>query len=104
FTVLVPSYISSLSLHDALPIFLIILYLGFIPIVIYYFKVPFLQSVLSILLALTFNLTIIHLLAYNLFDMALKISNVPNDPVMIRSEEHTSELQSRFDLVCRLLL
>src|SRR5699024_11506249 len=23
---------------------------------------------------------------------------------MIRSEEHTSELQSRFDLVCRLLL
>src|SRR5699024_9274450 len=25
-------------------------------------------------------------------------------PVIIRSEEHTSELQSRFDLVCRLLL
>src|SRR5699024_11342089 len=25
-------------------------------------------------------------------------------PEMIRSEEHTSELQSRFDLVCRLLL
>src|SRR5438105_7525964 len=25
-------------------------------------------------------------------------------PVMIRSEEHTSELQSRVDLVCRLLL
>src|SRR5699024_3291880 len=25
-------------------------------------------------------------------------------PVMVRSEEHTSELQSRFDLVCRLLL
>src|SRR5207249_11137577 len=24
--------------------------------------------------------------------------------VMMRSEEHTSELQSRFDLVCRLLL
>src|SRR5699024_11909020 len=27
-----------------------------------------------------------------------------NDVVHIRSEEHTSELQSRFDLVCRLLL
>src|SRR5207249_9468497 len=28
-----------------------------------------------------------------------------SDPtVMYRSEEHTSELQSRFDLVCRLLL
>src|SRR5207249_5656308 len=25
-------------------------------------------------------------------------------PRMVRSEEHTSELQSRFDLVCRLLL
>src|SRR5699024_11740485 len=25
-------------------------------------------------------------------------------PLVIRSEEHTSELQSRFDLVCRLLL
>src|SRR5699024_11620992 len=27
-----------------------------------------------------------------------------SDPGRIRSEEHTSELQSRFDLVCRLLL
>src|SRR5207249_9554101 len=27
-----------------------------------------------------------------------------NDTVTVRSEEHTSELQSRFDLVCRLLL
>src|SRR5699024_11261713 len=26
------------------------------------------------------------------------------DPIILRSEEHTSELQSRFDLVCRLLL
>src|SRR5438067_9991635 len=25
-------------------------------------------------------------------------------PLLLRSEEHTSELQSRFDLVCRLLL
>src|SRR5699024_11243320 len=29
-------------------------------------------------------------------------SGVPN--TRVRSEEHTSELQSRFDLVCRLLL
>src|SRR5699024_12681525 len=27
-----------------------------------------------------------------------------NDHLNVRSEEHTSELQSRFDLVCRLLL
>src|SRR5438067_9141837 len=26
------------------------------------------------------------------------------DEILLRSEEHTSELQSRFDLVCRLLL
>src|SRR5207249_10280049 len=31
--------------------------------------------------------------------------HLPHDPVAARrSEEHTSELQSRFDLVCRLLL
>src|SRR5699024_12674298 len=29
---------------------------------------------------------------------------IPLDGVVLRSEEHTSELQSRFDLVCRLLL
>src|SRR5699024_11401676 len=28
----------------------------------------------------------------------------PNKRAKLRSEEHTSELQSRFDLVCRLLL
>src|SRR5699024_11903754 len=30
--------------------------------------------------------------------------NVVLMPILTRSEEHTSELQSRFDLVCRLLL
>src|SRR5437868_14015265 len=29
---------------------------------------------------------------------------LPMSPEVARSEEHTSELQSRFDLVCRLLL
>src|SRR5438067_8511366 len=28
----------------------------------------------------------------------------PRRLILLRSEEHTSELQSRFDLVCRLLL
>src|SRR5699024_11813431 len=32
------------------------------------------------------------------------LSSVLADAVEVRSEEHTSELQSRFDLVCRLLL
>src|SRR5699024_12660726 len=31
-------------------------------------------------------------------------SSVCSIPIRDRSEEHTSELQSRFDLVCRLLL
>src|SRR5207249_5428379 len=33
-----------------------------------------------------------------------KLSTLVNLPSCGRSEEHTSELQSRFDLVCRLLL
>src|SRR5699024_11218675 len=36
----------------------------------------------------------------------LMVTSVSRNPmaVWVRSEEHTSELQSRFDLVCRLLL
>src|SRR5207249_10943253 len=33
-----------------------------------------------------------------------KVDVMFSAPTAIRSEEHTSELQSRFDLVCRLLL
>src|SRR5699024_12294504 len=36
--------------------------------------------------------------------MLHKLFDSPNDKFIWRSEEHTSELQSRFDLVCRLLL
>src|SRR5699024_12609116 len=32
------------------------------------------------------------------------VNTLKDDDSMDRSEEHTSELQSRFDLVCRLLL
>src|SRR5699024_12841392 len=31
-------------------------------------------------------------------------NTIGHDLIRLRSEEHTSELQSRFDLVCRLLL
>src|SRR5699024_7964812 len=37
-------------------------------------------------------------------DFAAKTEETYNENVSLRSEEHTSELQSRFDLVCRLLL
>src|SRR5699024_11726787 len=39
----------------------------------------------------------------NQFNKSLKHAGI-DDLNNIRSEEHTSELQSRFDLVCRLLL
>src|SRR5207249_10738337 len=35
---------------------------------------------------------------------ALRIARIAESAGVQRSEEHTSELQSRFDLVCRLLL
>src|SRR5438067_12021021 len=34
----------------------------------------------------------------------VSVSRCRGAPADLRSEEHTSELQSRFDLVCRLLL
>src|SRR5207249_11767076 len=39
-------------------------------------------------------------------NLPLEVSGTIRNPVQFitRSEEHTSELQSRFDLVCRLLL
>src|SRR5207249_10073922 len=36
--------------------------------------------------------------------MVLIVATEPDPRQALRSEEHTSELQSRFDLVCRLLL
>src|SRR2546421_6124845 len=49
--------------------------------------------------------------SFSSFSISLNVSskNLPNSPTVSivcssRSEEHTSELQSRSDLVCRLLL
>src|SRR5699024_12243674 len=39
-----------------------------------------------------------------LYDALLSELDLPDEQRIFRSEEHTSELQSRFDLVCRLLL
>src|SRR5699024_11364392 len=41
---------------------------------------------------------------YRFQDIAVFIRQTDVYHDLIRSEEHTSELQSRFDLVCRLLL
>src|SRR5699024_1740013 len=40
----------------------------------------------------------------NVEDRDRRQASVDEEPASNRSEEHTSELQSRFDLVCRLLL
>src|SRR5699024_11643937 len=37
-------------------------------------------------------------------ELTARILDVDGEWIHLRSEEHTSELQSRFDLVCRLLL
>src|SRR5438067_3931206 len=37
-------------------------------------------------------------------EVELTQKQLADDPLGARSEEHTSELQSRFDFVCRLLL
>src|SRR5699024_11515237 len=56
------------------------------------------------------NGTIRNILGGVIFREPIVISNIPRlvpgwtQPIIVRSEEHTSELQSRFDLVCRLLL
>src|SRR3712207_7300805 len=45
-----------------------------------------------------------HLGAARLGDPAARLQLAPGHVVLLRSEEHTSELQSRQYLVCRLLL
>src|SRR5699024_11721000 len=81
------SQFSTLSLHDALPILVHVV--------------------------VQRGLQLVQLLAVGLHDRADRLVQVCGtaqhaagvaDALPQRSEEHTSELQSRFDLVCRLLL
>src|SRR5690349_21983126 len=81
FNVAAPSEIYTLSLHDALPI-----YLGVEPGA----EVPFLDDHRHAIVELA--------------DVAVRIGRQDREGLDRRSEEHTSELQSRRDLVCRLLL
>src|SRR5699024_12694615 len=92
-----PSYIFTLSLHDALPIFMS----------------SGISSTDTVLCAASLSnfsattassgRTILSLPASS-SDFASSTLSSSRSEVPIRSEEHTSELQSRFDLVCRLLL
>src|SRR5699024_12299291 len=92
FTPPAPSLLFTLSLHDALPIYM------------FNFSV-FKRTIIMLnnfIKHITFSNRIITtraLLPFDSTDFLYKFSTR-----RYRSEEHTSELQSRFDLVCRLLL
>src|SRR5438105_13342100 len=82
FNVTATTEIYTLSLHDALPIFEILDKVYFAP-----------------------GKTLIHPRSTRLLNQIAKVLESHPEVVRIeRSEEHTSELQSRVDLVCRLLL
>src|SRR5699024_12881021 len=101
-TALAPTNISSLSLHDALPI---LGYFNDAGLLFYRGRKDF---------QIKFNGYRIELEELNFFlkqqELVDQGAIVPRYNAghkvtqLIRSEEHTSELQSRFDLVCRLLL
>src|SRR5207249_12193490 len=68
--------------------------------------VPVLIQIWPSLIATVGNGTIIVLALFTLVGVAVGHfvgGPDPDNRTVLRSEEHTSELQSRFDLVCRLL-
>src|SRR5207249_11802485 len=88
------TYIYTLSLHDALPILAlkILSQTSFDTETLRHFEHEF----LAMTKLLHPNLVAVH---------DFGIVEIADEPSRrLRSEEHTSELQSRFDLVCRLLL
>src|SRR5699024_12736265 len=82
--------IYTLSLHDALPIWDNIMKRLVLVFKILLGIVPFLPLFVDAIFKTNIRMSIM--------DMTMQWS------LSYRSEEHTSELQSRFDLVCRLLL
>src|SRR5699024_12409173 len=89
----------TLSLHDALPIYNDILIT---------WDCPFCPSIRRFCLAITFHSSQIQAFAEAVLPGLKRAGKIrhgaPDSHKLPRSEEHTSELQSRFDLVCRLLL
>src|SRR5699024_12664115 len=94
----------TLSLHDALPIYVYVPP----PVAVSCVASPVFIITLALVLTTGSGFTVTAIVA-----LSLQIPLAPTtlyvvEPVGLasglRSEEHTSELQSRFDLVCRLLL
>src|SRR5699024_11732359 len=84
----------SLSLHDALPICKIILTAA----------AASTKYISLIFICLRFNLQFRFSFSFINPSFVLQLDLILTQTKDLRSEEHTSELQSRFDLVCRLLL
>src|SRR5207249_5622952 len=96
-----PPHISTLSLHDALPISLICLIRASI-----FFLSPCPSTMVVLSLSIVTRLARPRSVSLTFSSLSPRSSEIACPPVRtaMRSEEHTSELQSRFDLVCRLLL
>src|SRR5699024_11226767 len=98
---LTTTHISILSLHDALPIYQIMHFNAILsePKVLR-------QELRQELKTIKKNYSTPRLTAIETDVQELKYDSTVTvaDEDVARSEEHTSELQSRFDLVCRLLL
>lgn len=61
---------------------ILLMYLLFIPIMVITAKSRISQTIISMLLALTYHLLVIHVLAYNLLGIALQVSAVTSDPLI----------------------
>src|SRR5207249_11999988 len=98
---LAATYIYTLSLHDALPISLLRGRGGFCGGLGLGFRKFYAPNVFFGIQAEQSDL--VDLIGAHLPDPHYAVTRLAA-PAALRSEEHTSELQSRFDLVCRLLL
>src|SRR5207248_8333570 len=88
FDVPLPSEIYTLSLHDALPIL----------------RPQAYNFLLLAGLYVVHGLTVMLAIFASVDGISGEISSHTIQSIVTRSEEHTSELQSPYDLVCRLLL
>src|SRR5690625_6830 len=70
----------STGLSDAFS--LLAIYFTLMVICLFVLRVPRKQTIIALLLALAFNLTVIQLFAYNVFNIGLLLSDVPDDPVI----------------------
>src|SRR5699024_12881577 len=92
-----PPVLSSLPLHDALPIFAV-------TVAVFFWFLYNKTRHGKYMYAIGGNESAAEVAGVNVAATKIRIYILASCMFGSRSEEHTSELQSRFDLVCRLLL